>query len=159
MFQNELHKLIPTGLFKLFTFENLTEDFSSLSYHVTNHPIDNKNVFDPSVTTRCVIWAKESRIFTTGSEMGPGEVFLISWIFPDLLIGFCENQCFHPLYSHIDKREFMQLLQIDATLRNGPRRKFFGYLHCYRNWWRHSYESWFMNSKMESLNYLPCHKY
>ena len=125
---------------------------------MTNHPINNKNVFDVSVTPRWVIWAKERRILTTGSDVGPREVFLTSWIFPDLPIAFCENQYLQRLYPHIDNREFMPEFQFSKPLRSGPSRKFFGYLHWNRNWWRHSYESWFSYSEVESLNDLVCHK-
>ena len=47
MLQNELHKLIPTGLFKTLTVENRTEDFLFLSNHVTNHPMNKKMFWTP----------------------------------------------------------------------------------------------------------------
>ena len=116
---------------------------------MTYHLIDKIGFTSASVSPRGVILVKKRRSSIMTSEMVMSFYFSVSCEFPDLPIVSCECRSHLCLAFHHISMEICSKSCFVKALSNGPKFSFLGCLHWQRFWWRHRYDSWFLNNFIE----------
>ena len=114
--------------------------------HVTYQPINKIKLTNVSESPRGVIRAIKWRIWIKTVEMGLSFPILTFCEFPDLPVVICES--YTPKCVAFDANMQKKTLKpnFNWPFLIGSEFSFFGYLHCWVNWWRHEYDTYFLNS-------------
>ena len=116
---------------------------------MTYQLIDKIGFTSASVSSSVMILVIRRTISIMTSEMVLSFYFLVTCDFPDLPIVFCEYRSHLCLVFHHISMEIYSKSGFVRPLSNGTKFSFLGCLHWQRFWWRHRYDSWFLNNFIE----------